>query len=61
MLLGSLAEPLNPARDPFYLSGATTGQPDGWHWIPNGRRRPEYLGRNVVFAQRRLLELLRGH
>lgn len=61
-LLATLALELEPSRPPFYVSAAADGRPDGWYWTPRGDERLAYLGRNVLFAERRLLELLRnGH
>ena len=57
-LLATLAESLNPERAPFYVQGAANGHPDGWYWIPAGTTRPQYLGRNVIFAERALLKAL---
>lgn len=56
-LLEALAEPLNPARAPFYLR-SDTRHPDGWYWQPEEKGRTEWLGRNVIWAERRLIELL---
>lgn len=62
LLLATLAEPLEPDRVPFYVSNSATGHPDGWYWIPATARNgaPQYLGRSVVWAERRLLELIQG-
>jgi hypothetical protein len=57
-LLATLAEPLSPARPPWYVSGSETGHPDGWYWVPEGKKRPEYLGRNVVWTERKLLSMI---
>lgn len=60
--LASLAEPLEPERAPFYVKGSHSGSPDGWYWTPPGARRPVFLGRNVLFAEKRILtELTNGH
>lgn len=60
--LSALASELEAARPPFYVSASTDGRPDGWYWIPPGEDRLVYLGRSALFAERRLLELLRnGH
>jgi len=59
-LLGMLAGELEAARMPFYSSAATDGRPDGWYWTPPGDERLTFLGRNVQFAERRLLDLLRA-
>lgn len=56
-LLAALAEPLQPARTPFYLR-SDTRHPDGWYWQPEQAGRTEYLGRNVIWAERKLIELL---
>jgi hypothetical protein len=61
LLLRELAAPLSPVRAPFYISGSTRGLPDGWYWQPQGVEKAGYLGRNVIFAERRLLELLQAH
>lgn len=60
--LASLCEPLEPARPPFYVKGAQGGAPDGWYWRPQGAARPVFLGRNVLWAEKRILsELTNGH
>lgn len=62
LFLASLCEPLEPDRAPFYVKGATNGSPDGWYWKPQGAGRPVFLGRNVLWAERRILtELTNGH
>ena len=58
-LLSHLAEPLHPERPPFYVRGAENGHPDGWYWQAADSQRASYLGRNLYFAEKRLLELLR--
>lgn len=57
-LLATLAESLNPAKPPWYVSGSPTGHPDGWYWVPAGAGRPEYLGRNVLWTEKKLLSLI---
>lgn len=59
-LLAALAEPLAPERAPFYVKGASNGSPDGWYMTPAGQRRTVYLGRNVVWAEKRLLGLIQS-
>lgn len=58
-LLATLAESLEPNEPPFYVSAAPNGSPDGWYWTPAGEERPRFLGRNVTWAEKRLLEFLR--
>lgn len=58
-LLGELAGPLAPELAPFYVANSDTGHPDGWYWKPAGAERSQWLGRNVLWAERKLLELLR--
>lgn len=57
-LLATLAEALAPDQPPFYLHVSPNGHPAGWYWRPAGATRPEWLGRNVIFAEKRLLQLL---
>jgi hypothetical protein len=58
-LLERLCEPLEPRRAPFYVQGAMNGGPDGWYWVAPGADRAQYLGRNVIYAQQKLVTLLR--
>lgn len=55
--LAILAEPLHCARNPFYLQASPTGHPDGWYAVLTDGAAPRYLGRNVQFAERKLIEL----
>jgi hypothetical protein len=59
-LLASIAAGLHPERPPFYVSASSDGRPDGWYWAARGDSHLTYLGRNVIWAERRLLELQRG-
>jgi hypothetical protein len=56
-ILERLAAPLHPTKPPKYVAGAPSGHPDGWYWTPAGSSKPQYLGRNVLFAEQRLLDL----
>jgi hypothetical protein len=54
-LLAELAAPLSPARLPFYAR-SPDGGPAGWYWN-RSEDQLEYLGRNVFWAERKLIEL----
>jgi len=58
-LLESIAGPLEPERFPFYVLASDSGEPDGWYWIPKETGHPVFLGRNVHYAQDRLLRIVR--
>lgn len=58
-LLAELAASLEPERAPFYVSSSPTGHPDGWYWKPRGSENSQWLGRNVFWAEKALLERLR--
>lgn len=57
--LAILAQPLEPARTPWWVDqpgGATPSQ--GWWWIPRGAQLPTYLGHNRIVAEAALRNLL---
>ncbi len=57
-MLAALAEPVCPRRVPFYMRRPPGGQPAGWYWQPADSERLHWLGGNVIWAERRLLELV---
>lgn len=57
--LAAIADELQPARAPFWVSqprGATPAQ--GWWWTPAGARTPQFLGHNHVTAEVALMRLV---
>lgn len=57
--LAHIAEPLTPARAPWWVSqpgGLTPSQ--GWWWRAAGSQHPTFLGHNHIVAEIKLRELV---
>ncbi|HEU4656857.1 MAG TPA: hypothetical protein VFR97_05010 [Capillimicrobium sp.] len=56
--MARIAQPLAPTTKPYFVNSYRPDHPaNGWYWVPAIGGGPQYLGRNHIEAEMKLLGL----